>query len=93
MSPLDGREIERRVGDGPWRYADGALIREFECSDFAAAIRLLNAVAAAAERAEHHPDLLLHGWNKLRVTVSTHSEGGVTDADFALAGAIDAIAP
>ena len=58
----------------------------------AAAIAFINRVAEIAEAANHHPDILLHGWNKVRLTLSTHSEGGLTDADFALAGQIDRLA-
>ncbi len=48
-------------------------------------------VAALAEEANHHPDILVHGWNKVRLTLSTHSEGGLTDADHALARRIDEV--
>ena len=51
----------------------------------------MNRVAEAAEVADHHPDILVHGWNGLRLTLSTHSEGGVTEADLALAATIDAL--
>ncbi len=45
----------------------------------------MNRVGALAEQANHHPDILLHGWNKVRLTLSTHSEDGLTEADFTLA--------
>ena len=45
-----------------------------------------------AEQANHHPDILIHGWNKVRLTLSTHSEGGLTESDFALAARIDGLA-
>jgi 4a-hydroxytetrahydrobiopterin dehydratase len=48
-------------------------------------------VGEAAEEANHHPDILIHGWNKVRLTLSTHSEGRVTDADHAMAERIDGI--
>ena len=51
----------------------------------------MNRVAELAESANHHPDILVHGWNKVRLTLSTHSAGGLTDADFALARGIDAL--
>ncbi len=51
--------------------------------------RFVNRVAEAAEAANHHPDILVHGWNKVRLTLSTHSEGGLTEADFALAASLD----
>ena len=51
----------------------------------------VNQVADAAEAANHHPDILVHGWNKVRLTLTTHSEGKLTDNDHAMAGRIDAI--
>ena len=74
-----------------WTHEDDALVRDFEFTDFAAALWFVNRVAELAEQRNHHPDMLLHGWNKVRLTLSTHSEGGVTDADHALAAAIDAL--
>ena len=64
-------------------------IRDFEFKDFAAAIAFVNRVADAAEEANHHPDILVHGWNKVRLTLTTHSEGGLTDNDRAMAERID----
>ncbi len=74
-----------------WREEGPALVRDFEFGDFAAAMAFVNRVAEAAEEANHHPDILVHGWNKVRLTLSTHSEGRVTDADHALAGRIDGL--
>ena len=91
MSTLAPDQIAARIGDGPWRLEGGALVRDLQLADFAAAIALVNRVAAAAEAANHHPDILVHGWNGLRLTLSTHSEGGVTEADLALAATIDAL--
>jgi len=51
----------------------------------------VNRAAEAAEEANHHPDILVHGWNKVRLTSSTHSEGGLTDKDHALARRIDGL--
>jgi 4a-hydroxytetrahydrobiopterin dehydratase len=72
-----------------WRTEGDALVRDFEFADFAGAMAFVNRVAEAAEAANHHPDILVHGWNKVRLTLSTHSEGGVTDNDRRLAQAID----
>jgi 4a-hydroxytetrahydrobiopterin dehydratase len=55
-----------------------------------AAITLVDQAAELAEAANHHPDILVHGWNKVRLELSTHSEGGITQADLDLAGRIDA---
>jgi 4a-hydroxytetrahydrobiopterin dehydratase len=74
-----------------WRTEGDAIVRDFEFGDFAGAMAFVNRVADAAEEADHHPDILVHGWNKVRLTLSTHSEGGVTDADRALARTIDGL--
>ena len=66
-----------------------ALERDFEFADFAAAMAFVNRVAEVAEEADHHPDIFVHGWNKVRLTLSTHDAGGLTEADHALAEAID----
>ena len=78
--------------DKDWTEQDDALVRDFEFSDFAAALAFVNRVGQAAEEANHHPDILLHGWNKVRLTLSTHSEGGLTGKDRELAGTIDGLA-
>ncbi len=74
-----------------WREDGQELVRDFKFDDFAAAMAFVNRVAEAAEEANHHPDILVHGWNKVRLTLSTHSEGRVTDADRAMAERIDGI--
>jgi len=72
-----------------WRRDGDAIVREWKCRDFADALAFVNEVGRLAEEADHHPDILLHGWNKVRLTLSTHSEGGLTDRGFELAGRID----
>jgi 4a-hydroxytetrahydrobiopterin dehydratase len=74
-----------------WRREGDALVRDVEFADFAGAMAFANRVADAAEAANHHPDILVHGWNKVRLTLSTHSAGGVTDADHQLARTIDGL--
>jgi len=77
---------------GEWREESEQLVRDFEFSNFAAAMAFVNRVADVAEEANHHPDILVHGWNKVRLTLSTHSAGRVTDNDHALAARIDDLA-
>lgn len=84
MTLLNADEITARLPDG-WRHEDGTIVHDRKVEDFAAAIAFVNAVARLAEAANHHPDLLVHGWNEVRLTLSTHSEGGITAADIALA--------
>ncbi|QEC50051.1 4a-hydroxytetrahydrobiopterin dehydratase [Baekduia soli] len=89
---LDDREIDEALeGVAGWRREDDAIVRDLEFADFAAAIAFVDAVAAEAEAADHHPDILVHGWNKVRLSVTNHSAGGLTRADFALAAAVDAL--
>jgi len=91
MARLDDEQIARQLRGSDWRREGDALVRDLRFPDFAAALRYVNAVAALAEQADHHPDLLLHSWNRVRLTLSTHAEGGVTAADVALARRIDAL--
>ena len=92
MSILSDAEIQERLGQlSGWRAAGDSIEREWKLDDFAGAIAFVNRVAEEAEQANHHPDILLHGWNKVRLTLSTHSQGGLTDNDFALAARIDAL--
>ena len=75
-----------------WSQRPDALERDFEFDDFEAAMAFVNRVADAAEEASHHPDILVHGRNKVRLTLSTQPEGGLTDEDHALARRIDEVA-
>jgi 4a-hydroxytetrahydrobiopterin dehydratase len=68
------------------------IVREIIAPNFLAAVGLINAIALAAEKLDHHPDILLYGWNKLRISSTTHDRGGLTELDFKLAREIDAIA-
>ena len=93
MGTLSDQEIEQRLSDaGEWRRGEhDDIVRELKFADFAGAIAFVDRVAALAEQANHHPDILVHGWNKVRLTLSTHSAGGLTDADFALAARIEGL--
>lgn len=92
MPKLTESEIEQRLNQMPWRRQGDSIECEWKFEDFAAALAFVERVGAAAERANHHPDILLHGWNKVRLTLSTHSEGGLTEADFDLAGSVEPLA-
>jgi 4a-hydroxytetrahydrobiopterin dehydratase len=90
---LDDSEVQAALEGAPgWERADEqSIARDLKFDDFAAAIAFVNRVAQAAEEANHHPDILVHGWNKVRLTLSTHSEGGLTAKDFDMAARIDAL--
>jgi len=91
MPLLDDNEINQRLEGSQWGRVDNAIQRDFEFKDFAEAMQFVNVVAGIAEERNHHPDILVHGWNKVRLTVTNHSEGGLTEADFGLAHAVDAL--
>lgn len=72
-----------------WEEDDGLIRRTDTLPSFAHAMLWLNAVGQLAEAAGHHPDLVLHGYNKVTIELTTHSANGLTEKDFALAHAID----
>ena len=75
--------------DPAWQETDDTLVRDLTFTDFATALAFVGRVGAEAEALGHHPDILLHGYRHVRLTLSTHSEGRVTDADRRLAERID----
>jgi 4a-hydroxytetrahydrobiopterin dehydratase len=90
MALLDDREIEARLGDLPgWERQGGAISKSFERGDFAGSVRFVESLLEPAEAMNHHPDLEI-SWDTVTVTLSTHSEGGLTANDFELASQIDA---
>ena len=91
MALLSDAQIEQHLRDSQWRREGNAIVRDLAFDDFAGAIAFVERVAEAAESANHHPDILVHGWNKVRLTLSTHSQGGLTESDFALAASVDAL--
>jgi 4a-hydroxytetrahydrobiopterin dehydratase len=91
MALLSDTEIADRLAGGAWQREGEAIARERRFADFRAAIAFVERVAEEAEAANHHPDILVHGYNKVRLTLSTHSEGGITGADLALAERLDAL--
>jgi 4a-hydroxytetrahydrobiopterin dehydratase len=74
-----------------WKQEGDAIVRDLEFEDFKAAMAAVNRVAELAEETNHHPDILVHGYNRVRLKLSTHSEGRVTDADHDMARRIDEI--
>jgi 4a-hydroxytetrahydrobiopterin dehydratase len=74
-----------------WEREGEVIAREFRFKDFPAAMRFVNAVAEAAEAAEHHPDIDIR-WNKVKLSLTTHDAGGLTNKDFALAQKLDGLA-
>ena len=88
---LTDEEIASHLESSEWKREGEHIVRDWKFDDFAAAIAFVNRVAEAAEAANHHPDILVHGWNKVRLSVTNHSAGGLTEADFALARTVDGL--
>jgi 4a-hydroxytetrahydrobiopterin dehydratase len=89
---LSDGEIESRLRDSDWQREGDEIVRDWRFEDFAHAMAFVNRVAEAAEEANHHPDILVHGWNRVRLSLTNHSAGGLTDADFSMAQRIDGLA-
>jgi 4a-hydroxytetrahydrobiopterin dehydratase len=92
MARLSDEEIERRLADlDGWQRDGDAIQRQFKLDDFKGSVDFVNRLTPEAEDMNHHPDLAI-SWNEVTVTLSTHSEGGLTANDFELARRIDAAA-
>jgi 4a-hydroxytetrahydrobiopterin dehydratase len=92
MSKLSAAEIESGMKAVPgWTRQGSELRRTVELEDFPAAIRLVNAIAAEAEKAQHHPDIDIR-WNKVTLALTTHDAGGLTESDFEMAKTINGLA-
>jgi 4a-hydroxytetrahydrobiopterin dehydratase len=92
MAPLGYSEIEARLAEHPgWERAGDAIAKSFKRSDFVGSVNFVNSLVGPAEAMSHHPDLEV-SWDTVTVSLSTHSEGGITAADFELAAKIDALA-
>jgi len=92
MTKLTEGEIETRLTklDG-WSELNDAIQRTFTFDDFASAMKFVNKIAEAAEKMQHHPDILIR-YNKVTLTLTTHDAGGISEKDFNLAAEADNIA-
>ncbi|HEY8462261.1 MAG TPA: 4a-hydroxytetrahydrobiopterin dehydratase [Blastocatellia bacterium] len=81
------RDALARVAN--WKREGDWLTRDLKFENFKEAMDFVNRVADQAEAIDHHPDILIHGWNKVRLSLTTHSEGGLTEKDFKLADRIN----
>ena len=91
MTTLTPAQIETELRAVPcWSQEGQSIARTLQFKDFAAAIAFVNKVATLADEAWHHPDIDVR-WNTVRLTLTTHDAGGLTDRDFSLAASIDAL--
>lgn len=93
VDPLKGEQIaEYFQALTGWQVIEEKyLTKEYQCKDFAEALAFVNAIGAVAEEEGHHPDINLHSWNKVVLTLSTHAISGLSINDFILAAKIDAM--
>lgn len=92
MAALSKVEIHEKLKSFPgWSLEGKSIRKKYTLKSFMPAIALVNKIAEAAEKANHHPDITIN-YNVLAISLSTHSEGGVTEKDFALAKQIDELA-
>ena len=90
IAPKKAREFLKELPD--WTLSSGrSITSEYLMKDFMSAIRFIDALARLAEKEGHHPDISIHDWNKVTLTLSTHSIGGLSENDFILAAKIDKI--
>ena len=91
MALLSDSEIEAKLGEADGWSRDGdAITKTFENNDFVGSVKFVDSLVEPAEGMGHHPDLEL-SWDKVKVTITNHAEGGLTENDFELAGKIDAL--
>lgn len=89
MEKLAASQIESAMVAVPqWTWRGDVIARTFQFKDFSAGVKFVNAAAAAAEQACHHPDIDIR-WNKVTLALTTHDAGGLTEKDFALARQFD----
>lgn len=90
MALLNKNEIDSSLAnlDG-WQYENNTIFKEFVMKDFNDVLYFVNKISRSAEAMNHHPDIFMHSWNKVKISISTHDEGGITMKDFNLANKIE----
>lgn len=92
MALLNDAEIEKKLASlSGWERSGEVIQKSFKRGDFVGSVRFVSSLVEPAEEMNHHPDVDV-SWDTVTVKISTHSEGGLTAADFELAGKIDALA-
>jgi 4a-hydroxytetrahydrobiopterin dehydratase len=91
MALLSESEINSKLdGLSGWEHSGDAITKQFACGDFVGSVKFVGTLVEPAEAMNHHPDLAI-SWDTVTVTISSHSEGGLTAADFELAAKIDSL--
>jgi 4a-hydroxytetrahydrobiopterin dehydratase len=91
MARLSDAEIDERLGRlSGWERSGDAIVKQFENGDFKGSVDFVDRLTPEAEDMNHHPDLEI-SWSTVKVSITTHSEGGLTENDFELARRIDSL--
>jgi 4a-hydroxytetrahydrobiopterin dehydratase len=92
MALLTDEEIKQGLkGLDGWRQRGEYIVKSFDRGDFKGSVEFVDSIVEPAEAMNHHPDLEI-SWDKVKVSITNHAEGGLTENDFELAGKIDALA-
>ena len=92
MSLLNASEIKVQLKNlSGWEFSNNLIFKEYQLSNFREVLAFVNKIGDEANSMDHHPDILMHSWNKVKISISTHSEGGVTNKDFQLAEKIESL--
>ncbi len=97
LVPLNQAQIEAQLtqlnknNHCEWQHGDGCIYTQYICDNFTTAVGVMIQIAFLAEQHNHHPDILLHDYRKVVITVRTHKVNGLTKKDFALATEIAAL--
>ena len=92
MVLLSKDEVKHKISVlNGWILEGNQIGKQFQFKDFVNALEFVNKIGEKAEEMDHHPDIFIHSWNKVKITISTHSEGGITAKDFQLAEKIEGL--
>lgn len=94
MPPLDHEYVQKYAAQVPdWKVSgdEKNITREFVFKDFTEVMKFLNAVADIANAEDHHPNVYIYDFNKIRFELTTHAMGGLSENDFILAAKIDQV--
>lgn len=90
MNKLQSDEIDLRMKNhSQWKLVENKIERDFVFANFMEGVEFINKVAELAEERDHHPDICLFNYRNVRITLSTHSVGGLSDNDFNFAEELD----
>ena len=93
MTPplLTNDEVAARLLGMAWTRDGDTIVRDIRLENFDEAVMLVDRIAEIASSVDHHPDILIHGWNMVKLSLTNHRAGGLTEIDFDTAARFDAL--